>query len=120
MTVVRAGVVAWATDAIDEVRRRAGNDAGALACHEPRRGRGRPPHPRGPPAARGPPRGPGPAPTPAAAGAAPEPMPPPTPAPTAPALEHVRNALWQNPENLTAHQHIQLAGIARTDLRLCR
>ena len=35
-------VVAWATEALDEVRRQAWNDARALARTEPRRGRGRP------------------------------------------------------------------------------
>jgi transposase len=36
-------VVKWATDALDEVRRGAWNDARALARTEPKRGRGRPP-----------------------------------------------------------------------------
>jgi len=35
-------VVAWATDALDAERRRAWNDARALARSEPGRGRGRP------------------------------------------------------------------------------
>lgn len=35
-------VVSWATDALDEVRREAWNDARKLARSEPKRGRGRP------------------------------------------------------------------------------
>jgi transposase len=85
-------VVAWATEALDQVRRQAWNDARALARSEPRRGRGspridappRPGHDR------------------------------------ARALKHARYALWKNPENLTDRQHAKLAWIAKTDPRLHR
>ena len=85
-------VVAWATDALDEVRRQAWNDARALARAEGRRGRGRPrtdapPRP-GHQRARG--------------------------------LMKGRYALWKNPENLTERQHAKLDWIAKTDPRLYR
>ena len=84
-------VVAWATDALDEVRRQAWNDARAQARTDPRR-------PRGPPrgdAARpaGPPR-------------------------AGPVISLARCALWKNPENLTESQHDKLAWIAKPDPRL--
>ena len=85
-------VVAWATDALDEVRRQAWNAARALARAEGRRGRGRPrtdapPRP-GHQRARG--------------------------------LMKGRYALWKNPENLTERQRAKLDWIARTDPRLYR
>lgn len=85
-------VVAWATDALDEVRRQAWNDARAIARTEGRRPRGRP-------------RGDA----------------PPRPGHDhARALKHARYALWKNPENLTDKQREKLAWIARTDPRLHR
>jgi transposase len=85
-------VVSWATDALDEVRRAAWNDARALARGEGRRGRGRPR--KEAPARPGHDR--------------------------ARALKHARYALWKNPENLTDHQAAKLAWIAQTDPRLHR
>jgi transposase len=85
-------VVAWATDALDVVRRQAWNDARALARTEPRRGPGNPP-----------------------ADAAPRPGHDRTRA-----LKNARWALWKNPENLTEHQTDKLAWIAKTDPRLHR
>jgi transposase len=85
-------VVKWATEALDEVRRGAWNDARALARTEPRRGRGRPP-------AHAPPR-------PGSDGAK--------------ALKGARYSLWKNPENLTDHQKIKLSWIAATDPKLYR
>jgi len=85
-------VVAWATDALDEVRRQAWNDARALARTEGQR-------PRGRPRLDAPPR-PG--------------------HERAQALKRARYALWKNPENLTEHQEAKLAWIARTDPRLYR
>jgi len=85
-------VVKWATEALDEVRRGAWNDARALARTEPTRGRGRP-------RAEAPPR-PG--------------------SERAKALKGARYALWKNPENLTDNQQIKLAWIATTDPRLYR
>lgn len=85
-------VVAWATDALDEVRRAAWNDARALARAEGTRGRGRPradaPSRPGHERAR--------------------------------RLKHARYALWKNPENLTERQAEKLAWIAKTDPRLHR
>lgn len=85
-------VVRWATDALDQVRRGAWNDARALARREPRRERGRPraDAPSRPAKAR------------------------------VKALNGARFALWKNPENLTEHQQIKLAWIAATDPRLYR
>lgn len=85
-------VVKWATEALDEVRRGAWNDARALARSEPKRGRGRPP-------ADAPPR-PG--------------------SERAKALKGARYSLWKNPENLSENQRIKLAWIAATDPRLYR
>jgi transposase len=85
-------VVKWATDALDEVRRAAWNDARALARNEPKRGRGRP-------RADAPPR-PG--------------------TERAKALKGARYSLWKNPENLTENQQVKLAWIAATDPRLYR
>jgi len=85
-------VVKWATEALDEVRRGAWNDARALARPEPKRGRGRP-------RADAPPR-PG--------------------SERAKALKGARYSLWKNPENLSDHQQIKLAWIAATDPRLYR
>ncbi len=85
-------VVAWATNALDELRRQAWNDARQAARAEPKRGRGRP------------------------AGEA-----PPRPATDrAESLKGARYALWKNPENLTAHQQAKLAWVAKTDPRLHR
>jgi transposase len=85
-------VVAWATDALDEVRRQAWNEARALARAEPARRRGRPraDAPQRPGHAR------------------------------ARALKHARYALWKNPEDLTEHQRAKLDWIATTDPRLYR
>jgi len=85
-------VVKWATEALDEVRRGAWNDARELARTEPKRGRGRPP-------ADAPPRPGG---------------------ERAKALKGARYALWKNPENLSDNQAIKLAWIAATDPRLYR
>lgn len=85
-------VVAWATDALDEVRRQAWNDARGVARGEGRRGRGRPRKDA-----------------------------PPRPGhERARALKHARYALWKNPENLTAKQQTKLAWVAKTDPRLHR
>jgi transposase len=85
-------VVAWATDALDQVRRQAWNDARKLARTEPRRTRGRP-----------------------GADAAPRPG-----HERAKALKGARYALWKNPGTLTVYQADQLAWIAKTDPRLHR
>jgi transposase len=85
-------VVKWATEALDEVRRTAWNDARALARSEPTLGRGRPP-------ANTPPR-PG--------------------TERAKALKGARYALWKNPDNLTENQQVKLAWIAATDPKLYR
>ena len=85
-------IVAWATDALDQVRRQAWNDARALARTEPRRRRGRPP-----------------------AGSAPRPG-----HDAARRIPHARYALWKNPENLTDNQRAKLAWVAKTDPRLYR
>jgi len=85
-------VVKWATDALDEVRRGAWNDARAQARAEPKRQRGRP-------RADAPPR-PG--------------------NERAKTLKGARYSLWKNPENLTENQHVKLAWIAATDPRLYR
>jgi len=86
-------VVRWATDALDEVRRQAWNDARRLAREtEAKRGPGRPSAdaPARPASARA--RG----------------------------LKGVRYVLWKNPENLTEKQRVKLDWIARTDPRLHR
>lgn len=85
-------VVKWATDALDEVRRGAWNDARALARAEPKHGRGRP-------RADAPPR-PG--------------------NERAKGLKGARYSLWKNPENLTDNQQTKLAWIAATDPKLYR
>lgn len=85
-------VVAWATEALDEVRRQAWNDARAVARGEGRRGPGRPR--AGAPARPGHQRAQG--------------------------LKRARYALWKNPENLTGRQRQKLDWIARTDPRLWR
>jgi len=85
-------VVKWATEALDEVRRGAWNDARVLARSEPKRGRGRPPK-------HAPPR-PG--------------------SERATALKGARYALWKNPDKLTDHQQVKLAWIAATDPKLYR
>ena len=85
-------VVKWATEALDEVRRGAWNDARALARTEPRLGRGRP-------RADTPPR-PG--------------------NERARTLKGVRYSLWKNPENLTENQRVKLDWIAATDPKLYR
>lgn len=85
-------VVAWATDALDEVRRQAWNDARGIARGEGRRRRGRPRRDA-----------------------------PPRPGhERARALKHARYALWKNPENLTHRQQQKLAWVAKTDPRLHR
>ena len=85
-------VVKWATEALDEVRRGAWNDARALARKEPKRGRGRP-----------------------RADASPRPG-----SERAKALKGARYSLWKNPENLTENQQVKLAWIAATDPKLYR
>lgn len=85
-------IVKWATDALDEVRRGAWNDARQQARSEPVRGRGRPRNDA-------PPR-PG--------------------SERATGLKGARYSLWKNPENLTEDQQIKLAWIARADPRLYR
>jgi len=85
-------VVAWATDALDELRRQAWNDARQTARSEPKRERGRP-----------------------AADAPPRPA-----TERAQSLKGARYALWKNPENLTEHQQAKLAWVAKTDPRLHR
>ena len=85
-------VVSWATEALDEVRREAWNDARKLARVEPKRGRGRPPKDA-----------------------------PPRPASQrAKALRGARYALWKNPENLSDNQQAKLDWIAKTDPKLHR
>ncbi len=86
-------IVKWATEALDDVRRAAWNDARKAArSNEAQRGRGRPPKdaPPRPDSAR-------------AAG-----------------LKNSRYALWKNPEDLTEKQQAKLAWIVQTDLRLAR
>jgi len=85
-------VVKGATDALDEVRRGAWNDARAQARTEPKRQRGRP-------RADAPPR-PG--------------------NERAKALKWARYSLWKNPQNLTENQQIKLAWIAATNPRMYR
>ncbi len=86
-------VVKWATDALDEVRRAAWNDARKAArTNEAPRGRGRP--------AKGAPARPDSA---RAAG-----------------VKNSRYALWKNPENLTEKQQVKLAWIVQTDPTLGR
>jgi transposase len=85
-------IVKWATEALDEVRRGAWNDARELARTEAKRGRGRPP-------ANAPPR-PG--------------------SERAKGLKGARYALWKNPDNLSDNQQIKLAWIAATDPKLYR
>ena len=86
-------VVRWATDALDEVRRAAWNDARKAAQrNEAQRAKGRP------------------------AGDAPA-----RPDSTlAVALKHSRFALWKNPENLTERQTVKLAWVVQTDPTLGR
>ena len=85
-------VVAWATDALDELRRDTWNDARKLARKEPKRKRGRQP-------ADAPPR-PG--------------------NDLVKGLKGARYALLKNPENLTDNQRAKLAWVAKTDPRLHR
>jgi transposase len=86
-------VVKWATDALDEVRRGAWNDARKAArSNEVRRGRGRP-----------------------AKDAPPRPD-----SAQATALKNSRYALWKNPENLTEKQQVKLAWVVQTDPTLGR
>ncbi|MET3143753.1 MULTISPECIES: ISL3 family transposase [unclassified Arthrobacter] len=86
-------VVKWATEALDEVRRAAWNDARKAArTTEARRGRGRP-------AKDAPPR-------PDSARAA--------------GVKNSRYALWKNPENLTEKQQVKLAWIVQTNPTLGR
>ncbi len=86
-------VVKWATEALDEVRRGAWNDARKAArSNEAKRSRGRPPKdaPARPDSAR-------------AAG-----------------IKNCRYALWKNPENLTEKQQVKLSWIVQTDPTLGR
>ena len=89
-------VVAWATDALDQVRRQAWNDARRLARSEPK---GRPGRPRKDGTQASGPR-PG--------------------HERAKALKGARYALWKNPESLTENQTAMLTWIATTDPRLHR
>lgn len=85
-------IVKWATDALDEVRREAWNDARKQAGGKPKPGRGRPrADAPGRPAAQ-----------------------------RAKALKGARYALWKNPDNLTGNQQAKLAWIATTDPKLYR
>ncbi|MGO4385883.1 ISL3 family transposase, partial [Specibacter sp. RAF43] len=86
-------VVSWATDALDEVRRGAWNQARKAArANEPYRGRGRPPKDA-----------------------------PPRPDSThAAGLKNSRFALWKNPEDLTEKQQAKLAWIVQTNPDLAR
>jgi transposase len=88
----RFHLVAWATEALDAQRRRAWNDARALARTEGKRGRGRPK-----------------ADSPARPGSE-----------KAKKLKDSRYALWKNPEDLTENQQAKLDWIATTDPRLHR
>ncbi|GAC1487485.1 MAG: ISL3 family transposase [Pseudarthrobacter sp.] len=86
-------VVKWATEALDEVRRAAWNEARKAArTSEAKRGRGRPPKdaPARPDSAR------------------------------ATGMKNSRYALWKNPENLTEKQQAKLAWIVQTDPALGR
>lgn len=86
-------IVKWATDALDEVRRAAWNEARTAArANEATRGRGRPPKdaPPRPDSAR------------------------------ALGLKNSRYALWKNPEDLTEKQQTKLEWIVQTDPRLGR
>lgn len=85
-------VVQWATEALDVERRRAWNEARAIARTEPKRGRGRPP-----------------------ADAAPRPG-----HERAAKLKKARYALWKNPEDLTERQQVKIDWIATADPRLHR
>ena len=85
-------VVAWATEALNEVRRESWNEARRLARGEPSRGRGRP-----------------------AADAPARPQ-----SERARGLKGARFALLKNPENLTEHQSEKLAWIVKADPRLHR
>lgn len=85
-------VVAWATEALDVERRRAWNDARAIARNEPKWGRGRPGKDTAPRPGRE----------------------------RARKLKGARYALWKNPEDLTERQTAKLAWIAKTDTRLYR
>jgi len=89
-------VVAWATDALDQVRRQACNDARKLARQQ---GKGRPGRPRKDGTQAFGPR-PG--------------------HERAKALKGARYALWKNPGTLIAYQGDRLAWIAKTDPRLHR
>lgn len=85
-------VVTWATDALDVERRRAWNQAKAIARTEPKRHRGRP--------------------------AADAPARPGHDRVTQ--LQRARYALWKNPEDLTCKQQAKIEWIAATDPRLHR
>lgn len=85
-------IVQWASEALDEVRREAWNDARKLARTEPKRGRGRP-----------------------RAGSPPRPG-----NERAKTLNRARYSLWKNPENLSDTQRVKLAWIATTNPKLYR
>ena len=85
-------VVAWATDALDELRRETWNDARALARTEAKRTRGRPRSDEAPRPGHD----------------------------RAKALKGARYALWKNPENLTENQQAKLTWVAKADPRLHR
>jgi transposase len=85
-------IVKWATEALDDVRREAWNDARRQARSEPKRGRGRP-------RTDAPPR-PG--------------------SERAKGLKGARYSLWKNPQDLTENQQVKLKWIAATDPRLYR
>lgn len=85
-------VVAWATAALDVVRRQVWNEARAAARTEPKRVAGRP-----------------------RADAAPRPA-----SEMAKQLKGARYSLWKNPENLKDHQRQRLDWIAKTSPKLHR
>jgi transposase len=84
-------IISWATRALDDERRRAWNDARALARAEGKWTRRSPPREGDRPGHE-----------------------------QVRKLQHARWALWKNPEDLTEHQTARLAWIAKTDPRLHR
>lgn len=85
-------ITKWATDALDEVRRQAWNEARKQAASEPKRDRGH-----------------------LLADAPPRPA-----SEKAKTIKGARYALWKNPEDLTENQQTKLAWIAHTDPKLHR
>ena len=89
-------IVKWASEALDEVRREAWNQARRAAREEPKRGNGRPRADAPPPEVTRP------------------------GSERAKGLKGARYALWKNPEDLTENQQAKLAWIAATDPKLYR